>query len=115
MTNSITRSPLSPSPLSRETLTRLLDRMAALPALAGRYVGLSGHPLEDFPILTKADLRTAQRDVLALAVRRPTGALVLGSGGTTGAPKLSLMPDAMFVAELRRHWNPLDHQDILIN
>lgn len=104
--------PPAPGPAD---VRRLLTRMRALPSLRHRYPDGDDVALSDLPILTKEDLRTALGDTLRLARERPSGALVLGSGGSTSAPKLSLMPSAMFVTDLRRHWDPLSSRDVLIN
>jgi phenylacetate-CoA ligase len=91
----------------------LLSRLRGMPTLRDRYTGIE--EFRDFPILTKDHLRTALPDTLRLARQRDTGSLVLGSGGTTSAPKLSLIPSGMFVTNLERHWSPLGPDDILVN
>jgi phenylacetate-CoA ligase len=89
--------------------------MRAFPSLRDRYTGFSGTDLRELPILTKADFQAALADTIGMARGRHYGSLVLGSGGTTSAPKLSLMPSAMFVTELREHWNPLGADDVIVN
>jgi phenylacetate-CoA ligase len=76
---------------------------------------LDGVELTDLPILSKEDFRGAQRDLMARVRRSDTGALVLGSGGTTAKPKLSLIPSDMFIGDLVQHWRPLGADDVLVN
>ncbi|MHC0429348.1 AMP-binding protein [Streptomyces sp. O3] len=96
----------------------LLDRMAELPSLSERYEqarGLAEPALADLPVLTKDDFRTALPDVLRRARRRPHGSIVLGSGGTTSAPKLSLIPSSQLIEAVSGAWSPLDREDVLVN
>jgi phenylacetate-coenzyme A ligase PaaK-like adenylate-forming protein len=102
-----------PAPLSADVVAGLLTRMTGLPMLRDRYAGL--RHFADFPVLTKDDFRAVLEETIRGARRRRTGSLVLGSGGTTAAPKLSLIPSGMFVTDLRRHWDPMDAGDVLIN
>jgi phenylacetate-coenzyme A ligase PaaK-like adenylate-forming protein len=104
--------------LSPEALHRLLSRMREMRSFRDRYpdpVGVASIALSDLPVLTKDDFRTAFPDTLRLARSRPHGALVLGSGGTTSAPKLSLVPSRQMISEIHREWHPLDADDVLIN
>ncbi|MEU8432832.1 AMP-binding protein [Streptomyces sp. NPDC029216] len=96
----------------------LLERMAEIPALSGRYDdarALAQPQLSDLPILTKDDFRSALPDVLRRARRRTHGAIVLGSGGTTSTPKLSFISSGQLVEAIAAEWSPLGHQDVLVN
>lgn len=104
--------------LGSDVVRELLHRMRELPTLGERYRHLdkvSKPALTDLPVLTKDDFRTAFPDVLARARRRGHGALVLGSGGTTSKPKLSLVPSEQMIDDIRAQWNPLAEPDILVN
>jgi phenylacetate-CoA ligase len=96
----------------------LLERMAELPSLSGRYDAarrLANPTLDDLPVLTKDDFRDALPDTLRRARRRPHGSLVLGSGGTTSRPKLSFIPSGQLIEDIAARWSPLGHEDVLVN
>ncbi|QPP07359.1 phenylacetate--CoA ligase [Streptomyces bathyalis] len=104
--------------LSPEVVRRLLDRMSDLPSLSHLYDKARSLPdpaLGDLPVLTKDDFRTALPDTVLRARRRAHGSLVLGSGGTTSAPKLSLVPSGQMIEEIRTVWDPLSADDVLVN
>ncbi|MFD4669609.1 AMP-binding protein [Lentzea sp. NPDC058450] len=95
-----------------------LRRMTELPSLADRYAELPGFPEPDWdqvPILTKDDFRSAFADVLERARAAHHGAFVLGSGGTTSAPQLSLIPSGQFVADVRELWDPVARDEVMVN
>lgn len=58
---------------------------------------------------------TMQQPHPAAATRPPAGALVLGSGGTTAEPKLSVIPSHLFIPGILRCWNPLTPDGVLVN
>ncbi|MEU2247266.1 AMP-binding protein [Streptomyces sp. NPDC019224] len=104
--------------LTGEEVRDLVRRAAELPGLADRYraVLADGAPaLTDVPVLTKDDFRALLPDLFARARSVPGGAVVFGSGGTTAAPKLSLMPSSLFITEIAAHWRPLTSDDVLVN
>jgi phenylacetate-coenzyme A ligase PaaK-like adenylate-forming protein len=86
------------------------------PYLAGKYrhLDLTG----DFDFAAVPEM--SREDVTALAERthsekRPTGAYLFASGGSTAAPKVAWIPCEMHLSELLRHWRPLSHTDVLAN
>ncbi|NYI06950.1 phenylacetate--CoA ligase family protein [Allostreptomyces psammosilenae] len=106
--------------LPAEDLHRLLAEVSRLPRLRHLYQGLAERPagsvrLADLPVLTKEQISDALEDVVLQARGRGHGAYVYGSGGTTSAPRLSLVPTSMFVPEILRHWSPLSPRDVLVN
>lgn len=107
------------SAVSTADLERILGRVADIPTLVDKYrdhLGAGTVPdLTDLPLLTKDELNTALDDVIAGARRLPFGSYVYGSGGTTSAPKLSLIPSDMFLPDIVRDWRPLDPDDVLVN
>jgi phenylacetate-coenzyme A ligase PaaK-like adenylate-forming protein len=112
-------SSLDTTPVPDSSVPKLLARVAGLAALGDKYRGLLDArgpiALSDLPILTKDDFRSALDDVLRSARSRRHGALIYGSGGTTSAPKLSLIPSGMFVTDILAHWRPLAADDVLVN
>jgi phenylacetate-CoA ligase len=105
--------------LAPADLERILHRAASLPALGGKYRefldGAAAPDLTDLPVLTKDELNTALDGILAHARRQSFGSYLYGSGGTTSAPKLSLVPSDMFLPEIVPHWHPLAPDDVLVN
>jgi phenylacetate-coenzyme A ligase PaaK-like adenylate-forming protein len=96
----------------------VLAAAAAVPAFREKYADFVGRgpvELEELPILTKDELAGALDDLVEVARARPAGAYVYGSGGTTSAPKLSLIPSEMFVPEVLAEWRPLTPRDVLVN
>ncbi|MFI9511223.1 AMP-binding protein [Nocardia sp. NPDC052566] len=109
-------APLNGPPLG--AAQDVLHRMMELPSLADRYRALVGSSVPDWhrvPILTKDDFRSAFADVLVWARDQPHGAIVLGSGGTTAQPKLSLIPSGQLIDDIRQEWDPLTPDDVLVN
>ncbi|MEJ7705046.1 MAG: hypothetical protein WKF47_15965 [Geodermatophilaceae bacterium] len=105
-------------PTSPITHSEALHRMTELPSLADRYRGLPGFPEVEWssvPILTKDDFRAAFPDAMHRARTRSYGAIVLGSGGTTSEPKLSLIPSGQYIDEVAAQWQPLTNDDVLVN
>ncbi|MFI6624953.1 AMP-binding protein [Streptomyces sp. NPDC050528] len=106
------------SGLPSATLREVLGRVTAIPELRPAYEQFltdDSVTLTDLPVLTKEKLADALEGVVRTARARPHGAYVYGSGGTTGTPRLSLVPTGMFVPEIVRHWQPLTADDILVN
>ncbi|WP_426361968.1 AMP-binding protein [Streptomyces sp. E-08] len=105
--------------LSPAALSRLVGEVAAVPGLRARYEEFAEHSgplaLADLPVLTKLDLAGLLDDLVQVARGRLHGAYVYGSGGTTSAPKLSLVPTGMFVEDILKDWQPLAPDDVLVN
>ncbi|MFC4495748.1 AMP-binding protein [Streptomyces ovatisporus] len=105
-------------PLDAGRVRELLARMDDMPSLGPLYEKARSLPaprLGDLPVLTKDDFRSALPDTVRRARARGHGSLVLGSGGTTSAPKLSLVPSGQMIGEIREVWDPLDSDDVLVN
>jgi phenylacetate-CoA ligase len=84
---------------------------------ARRWSELAGTPcpavvreVTDLRPWSHADLRPAARAYAA----RP-GGMVVASGGTTGAPKLSYIAADMGIPRMRASWDPLRPDDLLLN
>jgi len=95
-----------------------LAAASGVPAFRAKYADFAGRSsvdLGELPILTKDELAGALDDLVELARDRLAGAYVYGSGGTTSAPKLSLIPSEMFVSAVLAEWRPLTPQDVLVN
>jgi phenylacetate-coenzyme A ligase PaaK-like adenylate-forming protein len=96
----------------------VVARVARIPSLRAKYgefVDQTDLDLTRLPVLTKDELNAAMADVYEYSRRSPQGAYLYGSGGTTSAPKLSLIPSTMFVPDILRHWRPLETADVLVN
>lgn len=101
-----------------QDLRPLLALAATLPALRSHYADVdTSRPvrLTDLPVLTKDDFAAAKADLLARAKASAAGSVVLGSGGTTSRPKLSVLPSEMFLPDMLVAWSPLDSGDMLLN
>ncbi|MBA2695034.1 MAG: AMP-binding protein [Actinobacteria bacterium] len=101
-----------------QDLGPLLARATELAALRPRYAHVdTSRPvrLADLPVLTKDDFAAARADLLARARAESAGSVVLGSGGTTSRPKLSVLPSEMFLPDMLTAWTPLDADDVLLN
>ncbi|MFY1587093.1 AMP-binding protein [Micromonospora sp. WMMD734] len=100
-------------------LRRMYAHASSLPTLRDKYAGVPDDggelSLGDMPVLTKDELAGALDDLVAAARARSIGAYLYGSGGTTSKPKLSVVPTGMFVSAVRREWNPLAPDDMLVN
>ncbi|MGC4814788.1 phenylacetate--CoA ligase family protein [Micromonospora sp. DT228] len=100
-------------------LRRMYENVSSLPALREKYAGERNDggelSIETLPVLTKDELAGALDDIVAAARSRSIGAYLYGSGGTTSKPKLSVVPTGMFVAAIRREWQPLSPNDMLVN
>ena len=105
--------------LAHTAVRDALAAASAVPAFRAKYADFAGDgdsvELRDLPVLTKDELAGALDDLVRLARERPRGAFVYGSGGTTSAPKLSLIPSGMFVPEVLAEWRPLERDDVLVN
>jgi phenylacetate-coenzyme A ligase PaaK-like adenylate-forming protein len=101
----------------QQTGTRvLLERLRAVPALAGRYADAEARTLADLaalPVMTKDDLQ------VALAHLRPRSAhgatWVFQSGGSTGSPQVGYAPTGLYMAEVYQHWPALGPDDVFVN
>ncbi|PCI04095.1 MAG: hypothetical protein COB78_07105 [Hyphomicrobiales bacterium] len=72
-------------------------------------------PLESLPILRKAHFRSVKDSLLNRARKRSGGAVILGSGGTTSEPLISVIPSGMFLKQIRQVWDPLKPDDVVAN
>ncbi|MTE15659.1 AMP-binding protein [Nocardia aurantiaca] len=103
---------------SAAAVGRLLHRLARLPAVADRYLPLLDVESIDttaLPLLSKSDLESVFPALLQQHRESDAGAYLYASGGTTSAPKLSLIPTDMFVPDILPHWRPLDRRDVIAN
>ncbi|MDS1271524.1 hypothetical protein RIF23_14590 [Lipingzhangella sp. LS1_29] len=84
-------------------------------AEARRWLGPANDPddLQDFADLTPWTFTRMQDAARTRA--RSNGGLVVASGGTTGAPKLTVMAPNLGVPRLLPHWRPLGAGDVLLN
>lgn len=96
-----------------------VQRARRLPWFARKYgdVGDVSVPddLASLPTMDKSDLEAAAHEVLAALRDDGAPAYVFGSGGTTGAPKLSFIDPGMHVSEIVREWAPLRQGDRFLN
>lgn len=96
----------------------VLRRAKELRALCNRYDVEALQSDDDFqglPCMDKADLRRAFPEFEAQARARGRRAYVVSTGGTTGAPNLSLIPSHMFLTDIVKRWQPLGPQDVFCN
>lgn len=94
----------------------VVDLARGLPSLAHRYMGLPRDvPLADLPVLTKNDFARARTDLVERARGWHEGTILMGSGGTTSSPKLSVLPSSMFLDELIAEWCPVGPGDVVLN
>ncbi|MFB7513150.1 phenylacetate--CoA ligase family protein [Streptomyces sp. NPDC056144] len=107
-------APQLPAATLRDVLARVVD-IPELRPVYEKFLDLDSLTLADLPVLTKETLADALAGVIRVARSRPHGAYVYGSGGTTGTPRLSLVPTGMFVEDITRDWQPLAPDDILVN
>jgi phenylacetate-coenzyme A ligase PaaK-like adenylate-forming protein len=100
-------------------LRRVVSRVAEIPGFGDQYREFlrpgGALRLTDLPIITKDTFRDSFEKILRHGRDQPHGAFVYGSGGTTSAPKLSLIDTGMFISQIRPHWNPLTSDDVLVN
>lgn len=107
-----------PARIDAADARRLLSRAAALPSLRSKYARYLSATVPDWtslPPLSKAELNSALDDLLAQQTPARGGMYFYASGGTMSAPRLSLMPGEMFVADILEHWRPLVPRDVLVN
>ncbi|OIJ88642.1 hypothetical protein BIV25_36355 [Streptomyces sp. MUSC 14] len=99
-------------------LRELLRRAARIPSLAAKYAPYLDAEdltaLSGLPVLAQAELARATNEVLALE-RGGGSAQLWAAGGTLDEPALTLLPEGMFAAQIRRAWNPLGPGDVLAN
>ncbi|MQY20210.1 AMP-binding protein [Nocardia macrotermitis] len=110
----------SPDPGSHTIdIAPLLRRLAGLPSVADRYLPFlaTGRSvtLSELPLLSKSDLELVFPELLQQIRQNDTSAYLYASGGTTSAPKLSLIPADMFVPDILTQWRPLSSNDVIAN
>lgn len=96
---------------------RMVERLAAVPALRPRYHQLSsarGLALADLPELTRADVRAAVASLLVPGEPAIGGYLYLG-GGTVEDPELVLVPQDAPAGAGDAGWWPVRSWDIVAN
>lgn len=93
-------------------LTRadLYRTASMIPTLAHDLPDAGYESLSEYPITGGVDIAAATR-----ARAEGQGALLMSSGGTTGAPKLSWLPYDLGLARQRHTWDPLDASSVLLN
>ncbi|MFR9722129.1 AMP-binding protein [Streptomyces sp. MS19] len=105
--------------VSTTHLELILRGARRVPSLNRKYPGVPDDArepltLEDLPVLTPVELSVATEELLS-ASRPDDGSVVYASGGTLERPSLSLLPEDMFVKEVRNAWHALRHGDLLAN
>ncbi|MBF2717663.1 AMP-binding protein [Agrobacterium vitis] len=99
-----------------EISSSIVQLAAGIPELADAYAPFQhGALLSSLPILQKSDFRAMKESLLARARSQPAGAIVLGSGGTTSEPLISVIPSGMFLDRITRVWDPLEANDVVMN
>ena len=101
-------------PDSDVRVRRAVERARRLPHFRRKYDGRPPE-LQGLPPMDKSDLAACAEAVKESARVDGIGAYVFGSGGTTGAPKLSFIPGSFFLDEIVALWRPLGPGDILLN
>ena len=104
-------------PKSRLRVSPETVRLAGgLPELREQYSSYAhGTLLESLPVLSKSHFRSVKKSLLDRARSRSSGAVVLGSGGTTSEPLISVIPSGMFLDKIRQVWDPLKPDDVVMN
>ncbi len=118
---SFTKQPLHDvkAELSNGTLRRILRKVRHIPSLYRKYLSIfddSRRPLKlkELPVLTPGELSVATNELLR--GRRPDdGSVIYAGGGTLARPSISLLPEDMFVEEVRDVWHALAPGDVLAN
>ncbi|MFC4560643.1 AMP-dependent synthetase [Nocardiopsis mangrovi] len=67
------------------------------------------------PVLTREDVNKAIDHLLRRDPGRLEGTLLNVTGGTMSEPRLGVVPEDMFLTEIRTRWDPLDPGDLLIS
>jgi phenylacetate-CoA ligase len=81
-----------------------------LAALGGPPVSSAATSLAELPVTGPAEILAVSR-----AVSRPSGGIAMSSGGTTGRPKLTIVPYHQALDRLLAQWRPLEPDDVLLN
>lgn len=104
------------SAVSLQIPAEIVQLAAGLPELRNAYGSDPGEaPLLSLPILRKSDFRSVKDSLLSRARTRHSGAVVLGSGGTTSEPLISVIPSSMFLDRILETWSPLAPDDVVMN
>ncbi len=109
---------MSTDVLPRQAFRDVVERFAVVPSLRAKYAAWLADgtgELSDLPILDKEEFAVALGELTAGDAGVRAGAYTFASGGTMSAPKLSLLPDSMFVADILAQWNPLTPDDVVVN
>lgn len=105
-----------PSSAATHVPSYVVDLARDLPSLKSRYSEIPAHPmLSDLPILTKKDINSTRLDLISRARLCESGSILLGSGGTTASPKVSVLPSSLFMESITQSWSPLEVGDVVVN
>jgi phenylacetate-coenzyme A ligase PaaK-like adenylate-forming protein len=100
-----------------QAICRLVARARSIPGLAERYRDAGTvsalSDLSLLPTMGKEDLALAAQETASATTQSP--AYIFASGGTTSAPKISYIPEDMFVNDIRNYWRPLGQNDLFLN
>ncbi|MFY1636257.1 AMP-binding protein [Solwaraspora sp. WMMB335] len=88
----------------------LLDQARLIAKCGGPVVPEEAVSLADLAVTGPDEIFTVSR-----AVTRPTGGVLMSSGGTTGRPKLTFVAYHQAIDRLLAQWRPLDTGDLLLN
>jgi hypothetical protein len=81
-----------------------------IPTVAENLPDIGCDSLSEYPITGGVDIAATTR-----ALAEGQGAILMSSGGTTGAPKLSWLPHDLGLRQQCRTWDPLDASSVLLN
>ena len=105
--------------LNSPDFKRLCERLTSLEALHPRYDHLTNNIQElhwdDIPLMDKNDIRRASDELSKRSLGSKRTVYLFNSGGTTGSPKLSLIPHHFFLDDILLQWKPLEPKDVLLN
>ncbi|MEU7279007.1 hypothetical protein AB0A69_09550 [Streptomyces sp. NPDC045431] len=101
----------------------LLREASRIPSLAIKYRSFLDEPgaeppLDALPVLRREELSRAVEEVIDLnKLGRTWGeaSSLWAVGGSLGSPGLSLLPEDLYVAQVRRSWSPVGPADVVAN
>lgn len=96
--------------IGRVELSDVLGTARSLASVGGPDVPLAPGSLGDFAPTGPSEIYAATRSAAA-----HSGGVLMSSGGTTAAPKLTYIPHDMGLDRLVRSWNPLTDDAVLLN
>ena len=92
------------------TRAELYETACNIPTLATIVPNGGYEELSEYPITGDVDIAATTH-----ARAEAQGAILMSSGGTTGAPKLSWLPYDLGLERQCQEWNPLDASSVLLN